>query len=173
MARNSVALFATSTDLSLVLGCVQSEASIRYVVAGTCDRDAVRILGSIPELLGYQDSHQQQFLATEDTGQIVTRPIRLRTGELRYAIDQLANPRTVALRPGGIVREGVILAGDIGTASDDPHSQQLFSRFARAVRREFAKVKSYWVGPEALRLLDSGWRLTSGLRSPPEYDLSR
>ena len=37
----------------------------------------------------------------------------------------------------------------------------------------FKKIKSYYVGPDAARLLDEGCRLCPTEKSTPEYDLSR
>ena len=67
----------------------------------------------------------------------------------------------------------VLLAGQIGTASGDGASLRLFLAFSRIVRSQFVKVKSYWLGSEAVQLLDSGGRLAATPNAPPEYDLKR
>jgi hypothetical protein len=51
---------------------------------------------------------------------------------------------------------------------------KLYREFTRAVTKGFKKTGNYYVGPEALRLLDSGIRLiTMGTDEPVEYDLKR
>jgi hypothetical protein len=91
---------------------------------------------------------------------------------VRYAVDQLANPKTVVLQPGGQF-EGCIIAGQLGTVSDDPTSLELFRFISKQVRRLFTKVKAFYVGKEASELLGRGWRLTANVKAPPLYDLKR
>jgi hypothetical protein len=92
---------------------------------------------------------------------------------MSYAVDQLANPKTVGLRPGGKFDKRCIVAGQLGTASDDPSSLELFQFISKQMRRLFTKVKAFYVGKEASELLDKGWRLTGDVKSPPLYDLKR
>ena len=44
--------------------------------------------------------------------------------------------------------------------------------FAKPIKKHWAHVKSYYVGPEALEVLRKGGRLTASVRSPKEYDLT-
>ncbi|WP_158264838.1 hypothetical protein [Blastopirellula marina] len=43
----------------------------------------------------------------------------------------------------------------------------------KVLKREFTKIKSYYVGNEAAVLLDSGARLTINAAASTEYDLAR
>jgi hypothetical protein len=45
-------------------------------------------------------------------------------------------------------------------------------RFNAEIRKEFSKVKAFWVGPNALTLLNAGKRLTDASQSPREFDLT-
>ena len=101
------------------------------------------------------------------------REVRQANGAIRYGVDQLTNPKSVVVRPGRLVDERILLAGQIGTVSEDPASSRLFSVFSKSIRGNFTKVKSYWVGTEALEMLDSGGRLASSRKAAPEYDLRR
>jgi hypothetical protein len=44
---------------------------------------------------------------------------------------------------------------------------------SKAIRKNFQKVREYFVGPEALDLMASGVRLTLDATTPPEFDLNR
>ena len=55
----------------------------------------------------------------------------------------------------------------------NPTSMELLNLFARAIRRQFKRIKSFFVGPEAEQLLDAGYRLTHGVNTAKECDLSR
>jgi hypothetical protein len=45
--------------------------------------------------------------------------------------------------------------------------------FSKEIMQHFTKVKSYYLGNEASRLLNDGMRLTADVRAPAEYDLTR
>jgi hypothetical protein len=96
-------------------------------------------------------------------------------GEVRYALDQLKNPQSVSFLPGGIFeKKNVLVCGHIGTASNDPKSVGLYKAFVTAITKGFERIGAYRVGPEAVRLMDEGYRMvTIGVGSPREYDLRR
>lgn len=92
---------------------------------------------------------------------------------MRFAFDQLLNPRSIAFRPAGVFEDRAIIAGRVGTASSDAASLELFDMFAKQMRRAFSRIKSFLVGAEAERLMTSGGRLTTSIASPTLYDLTR
>lgn len=47
------------------------------------------------------------------------------------------------------------------------------SAFSNAIGKLFVRVSAFRVGPNALKMLDSGGRLTIAVQSPPQYDLRR
>jgi len=85
----------------------------------------------------------------------------------------MANPQTVVLDSGGLVDRQRLIAGQIGTATVNKQSEEIYALFAKVVRRRFEKIKSYYVGPEAIRLFDLGTRLTPTAKSSEVYDLVR
>jgi len=86
-------------------------------------------------------------------------------------VDQLVNPDTVVLNPGGVWRGDILLYGRVATVSGSAESQRLMRRFRAAIRSGFRQVRAFWVGPEALRMLHSGKRLTIAEQSPRGFDL--
>jgi hypothetical protein len=91
-----------------------------------------------------------------------------------FTVDQDMNPTSIVFWPGGLYQDHALICGHIGTISDNAESIDLYESFRTTVLKGFTKIKSYYVGPEALRRLDSGWRLvTISVRSPAEYDLRR
>ncbi len=89
-----------------------------------------------------------------------------------YAVDQQDNPDSVVLKPGGLYGRDCLIAGQLSTMSASPVSIALFQRFARAIRSDFKKVRSYMVGPEALRLWKAGTRLTIAVSASRQFDLA-
>lgn len=176
MAKNQLEIFATSTDFVGILRVVEEQLAIAFFVAGMFETGTIRRLdASIDVLRAMTVPREDQlvFLAVEEKESVGIREVAQKKGGVRYCIDQLCNPKSVVLRPGGMVEENTILAGQIGTTSQAPASLQLFAAFSRAVRQNFVKVKSYWVGPEAIRVLDGGGRLTANLKAASDYDLRR
>src|SRR4051812_861655 len=94
-------------------------------------------------------------------------------GKDRWAVDQLANPDSTILRHGGMFKSDILLAGEVRTASRTTAALRLQRAFDAAIRKTFVKIQAFHVGPEAVALLDSGYRLTAAEQSPPEFDLRR
>ena len=112
------------------------------------------------------------------------RAVSQRRGGIRYAIDNELNPESVFIWPGGGFDgrakwpgggfEGrAVIAGQIGTGMINPISMELMNLFTREIRKQFKRIKSFFVGPEAEQLLDAGYRLTHGVGTARECDLSR
>ena len=100
------------------------------------------------------------------------RPVPQRSGGIKFEVNQQDNPETITLRTGGLFRD-CLIAGQVGTISIDPSSLALFRAFGKELRSQFTKIKSYYFGQEAAEWLDNGFRLTSGAKTPPLYDLKR
>ncbi len=108
-------------------------------------------------------------------GDIEAVPTLQSAGSIRYEVGPDQNPDGIIFAPGGIYNsQKVLVCGHIGTLMNSRESLDLYNSFVRAVTEGFQAIGSYRVGPEAVRLMDEGYRLvTIGLASPPEYDLRR
>jgi hypothetical protein len=176
MLRNQLEIFATPTDFVSLLRAVQKVQPLKLVQAGLSETSDVRSFNTLEEVhdaVSTSDGAGPTLLAFEQGASPTVREVPQRKGGTRYAIDQLENPGSVTLHPRGAIGGSILLAGQIGTTSEDLRALKVFKAFSTAVRAQFVKVKSYWVGAEALRLLDGGMRLTATPKSPPEYDLTR
>lgn len=114
------------------------------------------------------------YLVMREGVRLSVRKIPQRKGGVMYSVDQDTNPKSVVFWPGGLYKNEALVCGHIGTISESSESVDLYDAFCAALLKGFTKIKSYHVGPEALRLLETGWRLvTISVRSPREYDLRR
>lgn len=158
---------------------VEANRQLQFAETGLLDSNDFERRWSLLDIpgiwrAGVSDSNQTPaYLAAKRDVVLKVRPIPQRGGGLKYALDQLANPETVVLRLGGVSEEGCLLAGQVGTASANPDSVDLYRVFCTALVSQFTKMKSYYVGNEAAELLERGWRLTSSAKSPRIYDLRR
>jgi len=91
----------------------------------------------------------------------------------RYVFDQLLNPESVTFSPGGFWGENILLHGRFATVSTATFSLELMKLLGAAVRKRFGKIKAFYVGEEAMKMLDNGTRLTIAAQSPRTLDLSR
>jgi hypothetical protein len=171
--------FATAEDLLVVFDRVEARRRLAYTLTGLFAKPELSTAasgGAIPTLhspaphagaiAGYQ------YLVTAAAEPVVVREVPQRRGGLRYAVDQLANPRSVVVMPGGLYPPDVRLYGRVGTASDTEFSVRLYRAFAAAIGESFRRVGAYYVGREGEGLWRGGQRLTMGADSPREYDLA-
>jgi hypothetical protein len=165
MPRKQVPIFATQNDLLKVIGGVDAVRPLMFVTAGLFDQSVPQISDDLLPLTSY--------LVVDKGLKIAVRPIQQRRGGSKYAVDQLTNPDSVVLSTGGTLDADRLLAGQMGTASESEISTELYTLFAKSVHRHFQRIKSYYVGPEAVRLLDEGMRLMPTESGPPSYDLTR
>jgi hypothetical protein len=178
MRGHVVRFFATRNDQLPMLRQVTVGRSLSYVPAGVFDEEPSPFDShdQIPSL-GVAESDDRNrvaaFLVLPANVRVQPRPIHLQAGGTRVAIDQLINPKSVTFRAGGEWDGGsAIIAGDLGTISDDPMSVELWSAFAKPIKKVWKRVKAYYVGPEALAVLRRGGRLTASVKSPQMYDLA-
>ena len=100
------------------------------------------------------------------------RQVEQRKGGVKYFLDQLSHPESVVFRPGGVFGESeCIIDGQVGTVSDDKWSVDLYKVLLAEFKKQFTKIKSYYVGENAVERLNRGVRLTANVKSPLEYDL--
>lgn len=168
MRGQQLHLYATHRDLVSLLNAARVRGGIAYAEAGLFNKAALSLINEATELEAFKT-----YLAFFRGEKVVVRPVPQVGVTIKYAIDQLENRNTIAIQIGGQHGSLRLVASHIGTTSGSKVSAELFRLHAREVKARFERIKSYWVGPEAAALLDTGWRLMPTTRSAPEYDLTR
>jgi hypothetical protein len=173
-----VQFFATRSDLFRGVEQFEASEAIDYVL---CKMDQSKEFKSYTRLsdwepLGSTNSGSHIggdfFLVKNARTPLNVEEVPQKRGGVLYAIGQNLNPSSMVLRPGGIYRQGLLICGSAGTASDSTDSLKLYQAFKQSLARAFKKVKKCFVGDEALRLADDGWRLiTMHTGEDPSYDL--
>jgi hypothetical protein len=172
---SAIRFFATRNDVVAVLEEVEAAANISYVRFGKVrgeEIDSYDHCKAIPQLgIARADAveHGDCFLIVPPG--VSVAPRRLARGE--FVVDQLENPQTVAYQVGGIWGEDVLLHSDFTVLAKEGPALEIMRQLRSAVRRRFERIKAFYVGPEAARMLDSGKRLTGAIQEPLEYDLAR
>jgi hypothetical protein len=170
--------YATSDDIQNILHTVEANYELQYIKCGLFDSPARPVFysfSSLPELglaLTGQSILEPTFLIMFQGIELRVREVSQRRGGNKYAIDQKANPGTVALRPGGIYKDSALIAGMVGTIHSDEKAVKLMKAFSSALHRDFTKIKSYLVGLQARGMYFSGMRLTHSVKAPVDFNLS-
>jgi hypothetical protein len=180
MTKKQLSFYATKSDLLNALGTAASKVQFCYACASPLKGDAPVLYEAgeaIPDFSTalYGDLNKENFclLISADVDP-KTRIVEQRNGDIKYFFDQLSHPESVVLKPGGVMKDSeCIIAGQIGSISQDQWSDALYKAVSASLRKQFTKIKSFYVGQEALEKFDHGFRLTSNIKSPKEYDLHR
>lgn len=171
--------FATADDLHPVFSRVEAKREVLYTQIGVFEArpaaglprgEGLPTLRLAPE--GRSTVQCSAYLVTPARVIVNVREVPQRAGGVRYAVDQLMNPDSITINHGGRLEPDVLLAGWVGTCTGGDVSAALFRAYTSAIARTFIRVKAFWVGPEARKLLASGRRLTQSADSPAEYDLA-
>jgi hypothetical protein len=168
MTRKVIPFFATPGDLTSLIQAASSERPLSFLAAGLSDEEPGPVFHDFK-------NHEplQTYLVFDRDQNVTVERVPQRKGSVKYAVDQLKNPHTVSVRSGGLLDGKRLIAGQLGTVAKGPSSDQIYSLLKKTIRRQFTKIKSYFVGPEAAQLLDKGFRLAPTKKSPPTYDLVR
>jgi hypothetical protein len=178
MKGHQIHIFGIKADFEMLLQTIESSRELQFVRAGLFDvPDPNRMLTLLDSNLGIavkgDNNLEARYLVADRMESIKVRPVPQYGGGMKYAIDQKNNPKTIVFWPGGMFGETCVIAGNVGTISDDEASLAIFKLFSKEIKRQFEKIKSFHVGKEAGGLLNKGWRLTSSVKSPRSYDLKR
>jgi hypothetical protein len=172
--------FATADDLLPVLLGVEAKHAVVYTPFEHIYEPRAEHFGTardLPTLFKPQPYESAvggpAYLVTVAGTDVVLRQLSRYEGKDRWSVDQLANPDTTVLRHGGLFKENILLSGEVRTACKTTVAQRLQRAFDAAIRKHFAKIQAFYVGPAAEGLLDSGCRLTAAEQCPPEFDLRR
>jgi len=169
--------YATKDDFLEIFNIVDAKKSLRYVLAGHSEtkNPPYHIHGKdIPDL-GRATSESSiscdTFLVYDSLNVIELIQLKPDGGRQRFYVGQRVNPETVAITLGGLWKNGVLISGRIATISETDGAQSLMKLFYSAIQKSFVKIRAFYVGPDAYKLMRSGHRLTQAEQSPPEYDL--
>ena len=169
--------FAVQEDLTLVFRAAERQLSLKYVETGLFDDPQRMVLTSFLELpnLGLaqtgNSNSEPTFLVLLSDAKVQVRTVPQRRGAMKYGVDQLENPGTVVIRPGGRFGDSALIAGMLGTVHTDSDALAILQAFCKPVEQLFTKTRSYFVGPGAGELFELGVRLTKNVKNSKEFDL--
>lgn len=171
--------FSTFQDMEPILKEIEDAIQIRYYRTGLHSESQVQSHQSffdIPEIkfaISGDWNRLPHYLVIKKGVPLEIRKILQRTGELRFAVDQMVNRNSIDFKLGGIFQGGtnVIVAGRVSTISNLEDSAELFKMFFSKIKREFKKIDGFYVGGDAEKKMRNGWRLVTNVNLSKEFDL--
>lgn len=174
-----VLFFATPNDISPALAEFEAGLSLKFVETGiTSNPNRAIYLESdeIPEpgLATHETaSRSKAYLVSHRETRNHTRSETRPNGQKRWDVRLADNEEAVLLSLGGLWTTGTLLPGIMDDMHGNAVTKELIKAFSTALKKQgFKKVRSWWVGPEAMQMLKEGKRLaTTAEQSPAAYDL--
>ena len=172
--------FLTKSDIIKMMSKVEKRIPIEYVLMGTFTNEMVRKENSISKFteLGHTNyanwiSMDNRYMVQPLNSKVNNRIVKQKDGSFHYIIELSSNPDGVELTPGGIYQkaEKVLIAGRIAYfAGSSEESKAIYKEIMKAMNECSIKKKNVFVSPEALSLLNDGWRLTYNYNAPSDKD---
>ena len=166
---------AVRNDLLSVFGRVERRVPLTYRLITDSPKPPTWGSAAAIEDLGRAiegtTTSQKQYLVMPATSKFTLEVYTIRSGRTVHSVSPLNNPDSVVFTPAGLYSDWCIVAGEINIDLPKPSGFDLFGALARAVRGEFTRVGTCYVGPQAYHLGESGVRLVLGTRAVPESDL--
>ena len=176
-----IQFFATRSDLLAFLELVEDRKAIKYTGIGRFppqkDIDLDLTYASAKDIAGLGVSNHSSsilsnaYLVSDRNLVITPRFVSVVTmGDMLF-IDQLRNPETVVLTPGGEFGENVLLMGSVSSVGSSKNVRTMM-RLLRTCLEKCGFIKSHFVflGSNAIKFLKAGNRLTISAESPVEDD---
>ena len=179
MKGKQLMFFTVLEDIEPLLRDIEAIVDICYYKAGLLDSSSIMPYNSIFDTpnLGITFSGDwngiDRYLVLKKTTLLNVREVPQRTGEMKFAVDQMKNLKSIELKLGGIYqkKENVIVGGRVATISEEKDSNELYKLFTTKMKKNFKRIETFYVGKEAEEKLKEGWRLLTDENSPKEYDL--
>jgi len=178
MSGHQLHFYATREDLEPAIRGIESAASFSYALTGLHmsrvfpKYSSALEIPSLGRATGDSAVTCEAYLVVAKEEKISIREIRQNSGGMRYAVDQLVNPRSIVFQSGGVRAGGVIIHGRVATTARSEEAKEFFSLFRKWLKKNFQRHRAFYVGPAAMRLKEEGARLTMAVQSPKEYDLA-
>src|SRR5476649_144641 len=159
-----IPFYAVKPDLLSVLEQVEHKCRVVYVQAGQHPTRQVQRFNTAAKLPAPGVATQPSsigsvtYLVLREETSLQLRPIELDAGPTVFAVDQLFNPNSVTLTPGGTWQDRMVITGLVSTVSNDKPAQELMRLFSAPIRKSFSKYGPFYVGTQAMALLEKGIR---------------
>lgn len=183
----SIELFSTREDALQLLAEIETKRPLWYVKTGTYSLPTCQVHTSATQIsqlgitLHADRASSDRYMIFPSQVELAFRDVKQNTGTTLYMLDAWKNPPCLVFICGGVYEgddpqaDGCLVAGLVETAYKDAAIGGLYSLFARSIKKLYTRIErpelDSFIGPAAMGLLRSGWRLTESCSAPPDLDL--
>ena len=171
--------FCCRADLRIIVENIEKSLNLKYIPSGIYS--SIHDIRPYSSLLDYADlgikksgEHQSEFfLVAEAISEITFDKCHKIDGSVQYSVNQLCNPDSIVLYPGGIYMGNFLIHGQVSTIGTGYNAQKLMKVFRKEIKRQCPKKNHVFYFSEGVEhLYNSGVRLiTINVNEPVEYDL--
>lgn len=173
-----VLFFLTKEDVTPIIKSVEDKLPLKYVEMGLFDSKEAVFYNSAEAINGFAGpsignwNKDLMLMIIPNDAALVIRAVEQRKGGIKYAIDPSENQVSIRIQFGGIVSEGVLLAGKCDTIFHSDFSKAVFKEFKATLKTQSRNIDSFYVGRDAESKLKAGWRLVTNEKMASGYDLA-
>ena len=177
MKSKQTMFFTTLNDIKEIMKTTEELFSLKYYKKGLLDSPTFPKYDSILDVpdLGnpkFGDwNYNDIYLVIPKYLDLNIQEIPQRKGGTKYTIDPPINPTSILINIGGIYSENIIVAGKVGTVSNDDFSITLYKTISSKIKKQFKQIDGFYVGNEAMEKLKEGWRLVTNEKLDKGFDL--
>lgn len=170
--------FLTKEDVTPIITVIEEEFDVCYHQAGMFSRQHRRVFPAAKKLphfgapIAEDWSRDNRYLMLPQKQKLIVRDVPQQKGGIRYAVDMEKNKKNVVyFQFGGIVRDGLLLAGKISISDQGGIECKILKRFASMLRKNTRYMAPFYVGRNAEEKLKAGWRLVCSELQPEACDM--
>lgn len=165
-------LFASRKDQIELFTSIGGSFDVEFVLMGSFETLQELRYTSVADLpdLGIakhgDETKESTYLVIERNSAILVRETPQRRGGFRYIIDGRDNPASVIFTPSGQFADIAFISGRIVAIHDHKFAQNLYEALEKRIKKQFTRVQSFWLSPEAHEEYAKGMRFTQMVRGP-------
>ncbi|MFT4019729.1 MAG: hypothetical protein QM668_22385 [Agriterribacter sp.] len=151
--------FADAVDMYPIFQKFENLESVQYFQTGMFDSSltpsfiSIFEYGNLGKVLNGDWNHTDSFLIIKKGIHINVREVPQKKGGYKFAIDQMNNPKSIVFKVAGVLKDGILVGGYMGTISNNEDSLRLFKSLTLLIKKEFKKIGSSYVGKSAQQKL--------------------
>jgi hypothetical protein len=165
MLRQAVDIYATTSDMQQLCREFEDNFDFNYAFLERRDLPEVTLCAETSKIDLFWKSPSgflgRTILLVPVGCMPKPREVDLKIGGRNYRLDPTCVEKCVVLQEGGIFTQGdCLISGRMANTVSDDWSKSTFNALSRLTKKRFRKMRSYYLGAEAKRLFEDGYRLT-------------
>jgi hypothetical protein len=116
-------------------------------------------------------NYNKSYIILPNNKELIIREVPQEKGGIKYAIDQMKNEESIVLSMGGNYENIAVIPSKIATIHSSPFIKDLILHTLNFIRK-YKNTDGFYISPEVLEKAKNGFRLSTDIKTPVEYDLT-